>query len=85
VRVQSNYEDNKDIINMCMMRIRVPEQWRGDYLAMVRAARIGDREIVRMGRELGWEALTEHASRWFDVCERQMIEVIWGLKSAASR
>ncbi|MEO0762668.1 MAG: hydantoinase B/oxoprolinase family protein, partial [Pseudomonadota bacterium] len=26
VRVQRDYEDNVDIINMCMMRIRVPEQ-----------------------------------------------------------
>ena len=32
------------------MRIRVPEQWRGDYLAMLGAARIGEREIVAHGR-----------------------------------
>src|SRR3984957_876783 len=40
VRVQAGYKDNLDIINMCRMRIRVPAQWRGDYLAMIGAARI---------------------------------------------
>jgi N-methylhydantoinase B len=85
VRVQTNYEDNRDIINMCLMRIRVPEQWRGDYLAMVGSARIGEREIVRMGRELGWDALTAHADRWFDLCERQIAEVISGLQPGKAR
>ena len=60
VRVQAGYKDNLDIINMCRMRIRVPAQWRGDYLAMVGAARIGEREIVRMAEEIGWEAVIEH-------------------------
>ena len=85
VKVQSDYVDNRDIINMCLMRIRVPEQWRGDYLAMVGSARIGEREIVRMGRELGWDALTEHATQWFDVTERQMVEVISTIKSGSAR
>jgi N-methylhydantoinase B len=85
VKVQSDYEDNRDIINMCLMRIRVPEQWRGDYLAMVGAARIGEREIVRMGRELGWDALTEHAKQWFDVTEQQMFKVISTIKSGSAR
>ena len=44
VRIQSDFKDVLDIINMCMMRIRVPEQWRGDYLATVGAARIGERD-----------------------------------------
>ena len=41
VRVQRDYEDVDDIIRMCRRRIRVPDQWYGDYLAMVGAARIG--------------------------------------------
>ncbi|MFM9859457.1 hydantoinase B/oxoprolinase family protein [Pseudoxanthobacter sp. M-2] len=85
VKVQSGYSDNRDIINMCLMRIRVPEQWRGDYLAMVGAARIGEREIIRMGRELGWDALTEHAAQWFDVTERQMVDVISTIRSGRAR
>lgn len=85
VRVQTDYKDNRDIINMCLMRIRVPEQWRGDYLAMVGAARIGEREIVRMGEELGWDALSEHAIQWFDLSEREMMDVISSIKPGRAR
>jgi len=85
VKVQSAYKDNIDIVNMCLMRIRVPQQWRGDYLAMVGAARIGEREIRRMGRELGWAAVTAHAPAWFDFSERQMIETISGMQSGRAR
>ena len=33
VQVQRDYRDIEDIVRMCQMRIRVPEQWWGDYLA----------------------------------------------------
>jgi N-methylhydantoinase B len=85
VRVQSDYKDNLDIINMCKMRIRVPEQWRGDYLAMIGAARIGEREIVRMAEELGWDAVIEHADHWFDFSERRMIDTIAGMRAGRAR
>lgn len=85
VKVQTGYRDIADIINMCLMRIRVPEQWRGDYLAMVGAARIGEREIVKMAREIGWDALTAHARDWFDLSERRMIEVIRQMRSGKAR
>ena len=81
VKVQSDYKDIQDIMNMCMMRIRVPDQWRGDYLAMLGAARIGEKEIRRMGEELGWDSLQHHAEAWFDLCEAQMVKIISGLKS----
>ena len=44
VKVQTNYQTNEDIVRMCEMRIRVPEQWKGDFLATLGAARIGERE-----------------------------------------
>ncbi|MGO4833791.1 hydantoinase B/oxoprolinase family protein, partial [Rhizobiaceae sp. 2RAB30] len=54
VQVQRDYRDIDDIIRMCRMRIRVPDQWWGDYLAMVGAARIGERELLVLGEEIGW-------------------------------
>src|SRR5262249_2718985 len=39
VRVQQDYRDVDDVIRMCRRRIRVPDQWYGDYLAMLGAAR----------------------------------------------
>ncbi|MFO1149458.1 MAG: hydantoinase B/oxoprolinase family protein [Alsobacter sp.] len=85
VKVQSGYKDIQDIINICMMRIRMPNQWRGDYLATLGAARIGEQEIVRMGREVGWDALSRHATDWFDLCEAQMAETIRTIRSARAR
>ena len=41
VQVQRGYETIEDIVRMCRMRIRVPDQWWGDFLAMLGAARVG--------------------------------------------
>ena len=45
-----------DIIRMCEMRIRVPEQWRGDYLAAARRCphRRAGAVRARGGCRLGW-------------------------------
>src|SRR5262252_6275412 len=57
VQVQCDYQHIEDIIRMCRLRIRVPEQWWGDYLALIGAARIGERELLELGREAGWDVL----------------------------
>jgi N-methylhydantoinase B len=61
---------------MCEMRIRVPQQWRGDYLAMVGAARIGERELLELAAEIGWDRLDRFAVQWFDYSETRMIEAL---------
>lgn len=76
VKVQDDYEDIVDIIRLCEMRIRVPEQWRGDYLAMVGAARIGEREVLAMADEYGWETLHAFEREWFDYSEKAMVAAI---------
>jgi N-methylhydantoinase B len=81
VKVQQDFQDIDDIIRMCEMRIRVPSQWRGDYLGMVGAARIGEREVERLGREIGWATLRAHVDDWFDYSEQRMIAAIRGLRS----
>lgn len=81
VKVQDDYKDLEDIIRICEMRIRVPEQWRGDYLAMIGAARIGEREVLAMGEEYGWDALHAFAQGWFDYSEKLMVAAIRKLPS----
>lgn len=71
VKVQSNYEHIHDVLRMCQLRIRVPEQWWGDYQAMLGAARIGERELVSLGEEIGWEALDSFASAFLDYSEQR--------------
>ncbi|MBZ0226901.1 MAG: hydantoinase B/oxoprolinase family protein, partial [Bauldia sp.] len=76
VKIQSDYEHNMDLVRMCRMRIRVPDQWWGDYLATLGSARVGEREILALGREVGWEALEAYARAWFDYSEQRMIDVV---------
>jgi N-methylhydantoinase B len=79
VAVQREYEDLADILRMCEVRIRVPEQWRGDYLAALGAARIGERELLGLGAELGWDALDAFATAWFDYSENRMAHAVSAL------
>lgn len=76
VRIQENYQDVEDIVRMCKMRIRVPEQWWGDYLAALGAARIGERELMALGAEVGWDTLEQFASQWFDYSEQLMVSAV---------
>ena len=85
VKVQEDYRNIEDIIRICRMRIRVPEQWWGDYLAALGAVRIGERELLELGREVGWDALARYAEDWFDYSEQRMIEAIRRLPSGRSR
>jgi N-methylhydantoinase B len=80
-KIQSNYQDNDDLIRMCRARIRVPEQWWGDYLATLGAVRIGERELLQLGKELGWDTLGEYSDAWFDYSEGKMVEAICRLPS----
>ena len=76
VRVQRDHRDIDDIMRMCMARIRVPEQWHGDYLAAIGAARIGERELLALGAEYGWDTLEEYIEHWFDYSEERMCAVL---------
>jgi len=74
--VQKGYKSIEDIIRMCMIRIRVPEQWRGDFLAMIAAARTGENELAELGHEYGWDVLEGFSDQWFDYSEHQMMEAL---------
>ncbi|MFB2553869.1 hydantoinase B/oxoprolinase family protein [Ensifer soli] len=80
-KIQSNYEDNQDLIRMCRARIRVSDQWWGDYLATLGAVRIGERELLALGREVGWDALKDYAEGWFAYSEDKMAQAIARLPS----
>lgn len=81
VKIQSEYQHNMDIVRMCQQRIRVPHQWWGDYLATLGAARIGERELLALGREVGWDRLDAFAEAWFDYSEQRMIQAIRAIPS----
>ena len=75
-KIQENYRHVMDIVRLCQMRIRVPEQWWGDYLAPLGAARVAEREILKLGVEYGWDRFQALERAWFDYSEARMIAAI---------
>lgn len=76
VRIQRNYKDIEDIIRMAKMRIRVSDVWYGDYLGMIGAARIGERELVKLVEKYGIETIKAFCKEWHEYGKRRMIEEI---------
>ena len=76
VRVQRANRDNDDVIRMCRRRIRVPDQWYGDYLAMLGAARIGEARLKEVCDKYGLDVLDRFVEEWFDYSERRIAHVI---------
>ena len=83
VRAQENYVDNEGLIRMCQMRIRVPDQWWGDYLALMGAARIGERRLLEILDDIGAERLEAYSRQWFDLSEQRMADAIRQLPAGA--
>lgn len=76
VRIQKNFENINDIIRMCKRRIRVPEQWYGDYLAGLGAARIGERRLKEFIDKYGINNVKEFVTEWLDYSERRMVDAL---------
>lgn len=85
VKVQDGYRDVDDIVRMAQARIRVPDMWWGDYLALVGAARIGERRVLALLDEHGPEELEAYLRDWFDYSEQRMIEAIADLPAGSKR
>lgn len=85
VRVQEDYRDVDDVIRMCEARIRVPEQWYGDHLALVGAARVGERRLLELAAEVGWDHLHDYTDQWFSYSEERMRAAIRRLPSGTVR
>ena len=76
VRVQEHYTDIDDVIRMCRVRIRAPDKWWGDYLALVGSARVGERELRDLAAEVGWDTLSAFVRTWLDYSETMMAEAL---------
>lgn len=76
VKVQRDYTDIDDIVRMCRARIRVPDQWYGDYLASVGASRIAERRIHELAEKYGVDDLVAFVDAWFDYSERLAVSAI---------
>ncbi|MBT3930104.1 MAG: hydantoinase B/oxoprolinase family protein [Rhodospirillaceae bacterium] len=82
VRIQRDFKNNEDIMRMCRARIRVPDQWYGDYLAGLGSARIAERRLETFCEKYGKETVKAFMREWFDYSERRMIDNIRRLPKA---
>lgn len=78
-RIQKRHEMQADIVRMGRMRIRSPEQWYGDLLALIGATRSGEQGLEALGEEFGWDVLDHFASEWLDYSEQAVRGVIRSL------
>ena len=82
VRVQRDYEMIDDIIRMCRARIRVPDQWYGDFLATLGSARIGERRLEELCAKYGVATIKAFIDQWLDYSERRIAQAIGKLSKA---
>ena len=80
VRVQHERHDIDDIIRMCRRRIRVPDQWYGDYLATLGAARIGERRLKELCEQYGRDVVRRSSASGLTTANGG-----WSRRSASSR
>ncbi len=83
-QVQRDYEDIDDIITLCRRRIRVPDQWYGDYQAQIGAARLAERRLQEICEKYGVETVLEHLAWWVDYGEEMMAEAIRRLPAGSA-
>src|ERR1700722_5040456 len=71
VKIQEDYGDVDDVGRVCTLRIRVPDAWSGDYIRMIGAARVGERELLKVGEEVGWDTFDRYVADWLDYSEER--------------
>lgn len=64
VAVQRDFQHIDDVVRLCRQRIRVPDQWWGDHLALVGAARIGERRLLELASDTGWDVVEDFSTSW---------------------
>jgi N-methylhydantoinase B len=80
VKVVERHKEIKDITRMCRARIRVPDQWYGDFLAGLGAARIGERALKAMAKKYGAGTLLAFNEAWFEYGRRMFQHAVSRLK-----
>jgi N-methylhydantoinase B len=82
VQIEKDYQENPDFVRMCRRRIRVPDQWYGDFLSGVSAGRAGERALKQFVAQFGWEKVQAFISAWLDYSERRALAAIKALPAA---
>jgi N-methylhydantoinase B len=85
VRIQREYTMIDDVVRMCRSRIRVPNQWYGDFLAGLGAARTAERRLRELCAKYGKAIVKTFITDWLNYSEQRMIESLRRMPRATLR
>ncbi|MFE0015926.1 hydantoinase B/oxoprolinase family protein [Mesorhizobium sp. NPDC059054] len=85
VRIQKDYQMVEDVVRMCRSRIRVPDQWYGDFLAGIGSARIAERRLKELCAKYGKDQIKAFVRHWFAYSEQRMVQAIRNLPRVTLR
>lgn len=81
VRIQKNNEDVEEVLDICRANIRVPEQFYGDYLAVLSAVRTGETRLKSLCAKYGAERVKTFVDEFQIYAERMAENAIRDLPS----
>lgn len=79
VRIQRDYQDIPEVLDIAKANIRAPEQFYGDYLACVAAVRTGERRLQELCEKYGPDVVEEFIEQFQDYSERMAMDAIAGM------
>lgn len=75
-RVERDYREIEDVTRLARRHVRFPDQWYGDYRAMLGAGRTAERRLADLIEKYGVELVERAATDWLDYSERVMLTEI---------
>lgn len=81
VRIQRNNEDVEEVLDICRANIRVPEQFYGDYLAILSAVRTGEARLKSLCAKYGIKCVKTFVDEFQIYAERMAESAIRNLPS----
>jgi N-methylhydantoinase B len=76
LRLYSRGEVRKDVLDLLVLNVRHPHDFRGDLAAMIGSARVGERRMLALAAEFGWRTTLAGIEAVLDGAERQTRAVI---------
>jgi len=76
MKLQSKRQMVQDVVRLGMTRIRVPEQWYGDLLAALGAARVAEKRLKELCKKYSAATIKAFIDDWFNYSERMAIQAI---------
>ena len=76
IRIQRDYCDIEEVIDICKGNIRAPEQFYGDYLACLAAVRTGERRLHELCDKYGGALIEGFLDQFQDYAEHMAMEAI---------